>query len=216
MSDKAAGKREKNQAIVDSKIRACARDELASVGPVALSMRAIAREAGMASSAIYRYYPTREALLTALIVESYAELANALEAVTIAPGLYPELLWTLRANALRDWALANPHQFQLIYGTPIPDYQAPPETIPMAERVARCFLDLSPAEPATPVDDELAAQLESLGGAPAAAILGALSQIIGHVSLELAGHFTGTADPADLLWAHVIRTQVRTIGLDAD
>lgn len=234
---KPRGKREKNQAIVDAKIRACARAELATAGPVALSMRAIAREAGMASSAIYRYYPTREALLTALIVESYAELAATLEAVTIAPGLHPERLWTLRANALRDWALANPHQFQLIYGTPIPDYQAPPETIPVAERVARCFLQLAPtgptdpakptsptdpadstapAEPAQPVDEKLARQLEPLGGAPAAAILGALSQIIGFISLELAGHFAGTADPADLLWAHVIRTQVRTIGLAAD
>ena len=152
MSDKAAGKREKNQAIVDSKIRACARDELASVGPVALSMRAIAREAGMASSAIYRYYPTREALLTALIVESYAELAAALEAVTIAPGLYRSC-WTLRANALRDWALAT--RTSSPSTAPDPDYRPPG---PSDGRAGPAASWTSPRG-AGPVDDELAAQL---------------------------------------------------------
>lgn len=239
-NDGAIGKRERNQRDTDAKIRACARAELAKAGPVALSMRAIARDAGMVSSAIYRYYPTREALLTALIIESYGELAQVLEeagpATTAegadgdgaAPAGSPGETWARRADALRRWALANPHQFQLIYGTPIPNYQAPPETIPAAARVAGLFLELAPPVPESsggspaapdaesPVEEALAEQLADLGGAAAAPVLASLSQLIGHISLELAGHFTGTADPADHLWTYVVRTQVRNLGPGAD
>lgn len=207
------GKREANRRKLEKDIRAIGRKQLAEVGPVALSMRAITRELGMVSSAVYRYYPSKEALITALIEESYADLAARLESIH---GSSPAETWLRRANEMRAWALEFPHDFQLIYGTPIPDYSAPPETIPLAERIARCFLDLAPATPASPVEAALAAQLESVGGDRAAPVFAGLSQMIGALTLELGGHFTGTADPADLLWTHLVRTQIRDLGLDAD
>ena len=206
------GKRELNRLKLEKDIRTIGRKHLAEVGPVALSMRAITRELGMASSAVYRYYPSKEALLTALIEESYADLAARLEAVA---GPSPAETWLRRANELREWARESPHDFQLIYGTPIPDYAAPPETIPLAERVARCFLDLAPATPASPVEAALAAQLAPVGGDRAAPVFAALSQMIGALTLELGGHFVGTADPADHLWTHVVHTQIRNLGLDS-
>ncbi|MFC3849384.1 TetR/AcrR family transcriptional regulator [Corynebacterium hansenii] len=207
------GKRELHRRKLEKDIRTIGRKQLAEVGPVALSMRAITRELGMVSSAVYRYYPSKEALITALIEESYGDLAERLEAIG---GEVPAETWRRRADELRAWALASPHDFQLIYGTPIPDYTAPPETIPLAARVAACFLDLAPDAPAMPVDAALAEQLEPIGGDRAAAPLAAMSQLIGALTLELGGHFTGTADPADLLWTHIVRTQIRMLGLDAD
>ena len=61
-----------------------------------------------------------------------------------------------------------------------------------------------------------AAQLAPIGGDRAAPVLAALSQMIGALPLELGGHFTGTTDPADHLWTHVVRTQLHVLGLDAD
>ncbi|MDK8769203.1 TetR/AcrR family transcriptional regulator [Corynebacterium freneyi] len=206
------GKRELHRRKLLKDIRTIGRRQLAEVGPVTLSTRAITRELGMASSAFFRYYPSKEALLTALIEESYGDLAERLEAVD---GPSPAETWLRRANELRRWALESPHDFQLIYGTPIPGYAAPPETIPLAERVARCFLDLAPANPASPVEAVLATQLAPIGGDRAAPVLAALSQMIGALTLELGGHFTGTADPADHLWTHVVHTQIRSLGMDS-
>ena len=55
------------------------RRRLASDGATGLSLRAVARDVGMVSSAVYRYVPNRDALLTALIIESYDALGAAAE-----------------------------------------------------------------------------------------------------------------------------------------
>ena len=51
-------------------IKEVARAHLVEKGSAALSLRAVARELGMVSSAVYRYFPSREELLTALIVDA--------------------------------------------------------------------------------------------------------------------------------------------------
>jgi len=212
------GVRDESRRQVTAAIRAAARRQIAEVGGGALSMRAIAREVGLVSSAVYRYFPTREALLTAMIVESYGNLASALPATEGLAGA--EARRTL-GRGLRAWARSVPHEFQLIYGTPIPGYVAPPETVPAAAAVAEPFLRLAPrSAPDAFGDPVLADQFGALGttfpdadGAGLAAVLAELAALIGFISLELSGHFVGTADPADALYEALLSRQVATLGL---
>ncbi|MDO5535028.1 MAG: TetR/AcrR family transcriptional regulator [Propionibacteriaceae bacterium] len=203
------GVRDENREKVDAAIRAAARAQIREVGGGALSMRAVAREVGMVSSAVYRYYPTREALLTALVVESYGSLAHTLEQASgdSAQG------WRDAAHALRGWALERPHEFQLIYGTPIPGYVAPPETVPLAARIAAVFLGAAAGSTAPAASGTLADQLAPLGGGTSAAPLTAVAELVGLLTLELGGHWVGTADPADHLYAFAVEQQVGRLGL---
>lgn len=213
-----AGARERHRKEVLARILEAAREEVARKGGGGLSMRAVAREVDLVSSALYRYFPTREALLTAMIIESYEHLAAA---VSAAVGDSPAATWRAQATALRRWARTHPHEFQLVYGTPIPGYVAPPETIPAAAAVVAPFLVAAASRPVRPFDSpalvtqmaavrELAPHAHPSG---AAAVLAELAALIGVVSLELAGHFVGSADPTDDLFAALIERQVSTLGL---
>ncbi|MGO0577645.1 TetR/AcrR family transcriptional regulator [Ornithinimicrobium panacihumi] len=211
------GVREQQREHNVARILAAAREQIAQVGGVGLSMRAVAREVGMVSSAVYRYFPTREALITALVLESYEALGAALTDVPAGEGAER---WTALAHALRQWAVAHPHDFQLIYGTPVPGHAAPPETIPAAERVARPFLEAgAPGEIKGFDDPALLGQVGPLASAVgvdrsgSAAVLAELAQLVGLLSLELGGHLVGTADPADHLFAAAVDRQTRTLGL---
>lgn len=117
-----------------------ARRQLATEGAAALSLRAVARELGMASSAIYRYFPSRDELLTVLIVEAYDAFGEAVERAE-ASVPRDDLLgrWRTACRAARRWALAHPHQYALLYGSPVPGYAAPRSTIGPATRVADVF-----------------------------------------------------------------------------
>ncbi len=120
-----------------------ARDQIAEDGASSLSMRAIARDLGMASSAIYRYFESRDELLTKLIVDSYDSLGQAVETAEarIPRGDLPKRFRTI-CHAVRRWALANRHEYFLIYGTPVPGYKAPEDTIAPATRVATLLIGL--------------------------------------------------------------------------
>ena len=126
----ATGIRERNRVELTAAILDSARDQLAGGGASALSLRAIARELGMASSAIYRYFPSRDALLTQLIIDAYNSLADHVsEHETSVPRTRLHRRFRAIGRAVRSWALANEHEYALIYGTPVPGYQAPPDTI---------------------------------------------------------------------------------------
>lgn len=211
------GTRERARAETTARILAAAREEIAAHGGGGLSMRAVAREVGLVSSAVYRYFPTREALLTAMIVESYGHLDAALGA---AAGESRPDRWRALAGAFRAWARGHPHEFQLVYGTPVPGYQAPPETVPAAAAVAAHFLDVGARQGVAgfaggDLVDQLAGPAADAQAHPAgyAAVLAELAALVGFVGLELAGHFVGTADPADALYAALVERQVRTLGL---
>ncbi|QRO87741.1 TetR/AcrR family transcriptional regulator [Kytococcus sedentarius] len=212
--------REESRQETRARILGAARQEIAERGGVGLSMRAVARASDLVSSAVYRYFPSREALLTAMIIESYEHLAGALRE---APDGSPADRWRHLASAFRDWARQHPHEFQLVYGTPIPGYQAPPETVPAATAVASPFLAAARNGAAAAsgfAGAELLDQLEGpaadLDAEPArlGAVLAELAALVGAVSLELAGHLVGTADPADHLFAALVERQVTTLGLD--
>src|SRR4051794_1206375 len=119
-----------------------ARAQLAEVGPAALSVRQIARDVGLVSSAVYRYFPSRDELLTALIVEAYDELGDAVEQADAGVRRRADLARRFRAvaDAIHDWARANPHEYALLYGSPVPGYVAPDATVSPAVRVSGTFL----------------------------------------------------------------------------
>ena len=219
MIDRMVGVREQSRARTTAAILAAARAEIAEHGGGGLSMRAVAREVGMVSSAVYRYFPTREALLTAMILESYQGLASALGEVGARR---PDRRWVALGHALRAWAVERPHEFQLIYGTPVPGYVAPPETVPAAAAVAAPFLEVGAKGAEAPpfARPGLVAQMatvaevaDGLTGDRAAAVIAELAALVGAVTLELGGHLVGSADPADELFSGLLERQVDTLGL---
>ncbi len=110
---------------------------MAEKGAPGLSLREVAREMGVVSSALYRYFPTRDDLLTALIVDAYNDLgAFAERAVSRVPRDEPRRRLHAAAAAIRKWAKANPNEYALLYGSPVPGYEAPPFTVEPAARVA--------------------------------------------------------------------------------
>lgn len=106
-------------------IKALAREQLRLEGVGGLSLRAIARDMGMASSAMYRYFPSRDGLVTALCADAYDSLGEALEnAAAGRRAAQHAARWWDISHALRAWALAHPSEFGLIFGAPVPGHQA--------------------------------------------------------------------------------------------
>jgi AcrR family transcriptional regulator len=118
------------------RILSAAWEQIAQAGAAALSLRAVARQLGITAPAIYNYYPDRDALVTALIVDAFHSFGDALQAAV--DGL-PAVQHARRLYALgmayRQWAITYPERYQLIFGTPIAGYVAPQEiTMPAAAR----------------------------------------------------------------------------------
>lgn len=226
--------RERGRQQLTREIKALALRQLADSGAGELSLRAIARELGMVSSALYRYFRNRDELLTALIVDAYADLSDALAAAdeTLAADRFRER-WVTACTTMRDWARAEPHRFALIYGTPVPGYRAPADTIAPAERVMTAFSGIVAAAAGAGVydvmelpevaDPDLAQQLDRVRGllgeqippAVVARLVAAFAQAVGMVNLELAGHFVGGFEPADALFDHTAGELADRLGLTA-
>jgi AcrR family transcriptional regulator len=120
-----------------------ARRQLATEGAPGLSLRAVARELGVASSALYRYVSSRDELLTLLIIEGYDALGAAAEAAeSTVDSADLAARWLAVCHAVRDWALAHPHEYALLYGSPVPGYVAPEATVGPATRVTVLLVHL--------------------------------------------------------------------------
>lgn len=120
-------------------IKTTASAHLARDGAAALSLRAVARELGLASSALYRYFPSRDALLTALIVDAYDAVGSAAEkadAKAVRAGADSGERWLEVCRAVRGWAKRRPHDYALVYGSPVPSYTAPQDTVAAAARLS--------------------------------------------------------------------------------
>lgn len=104
-------------------------------------MRAIARDLGMVSSAVYRYVASRDDLLTVLLVDAYTRLADEVDhAKASAEPAWREQLRAI-AHAVRRWAVAQPAGWALLYGSPVPGYHAPPDvTVGPGTRVIGALL----------------------------------------------------------------------------
>jgi len=138
---KAPGVRARVRAELTAEIKQQARTQLETQGAAALSLRAIAREMEMASSAIYRYFASRDDLLTALIIDAYDSIGQAAEDshAHCDPYDYRGRLIAI-GRAVREWAVRHQHEYALIYGSPVPGYAAPQDTIDPATRVPELLL----------------------------------------------------------------------------
>ncbi|MFD7833310.1 TetR/AcrR family transcriptional regulator [Kitasatospora sp. NPDC059803] len=206
--------RERYRAQVQEEIKERAWEQIATAGASALSLNAIAKRMGMSGPALYRYFASRDELITELVRDAYRSLADAFQARAAAGADLAGL-----AQALRRWALDDPQRYLLVYGTPVPGYRAPEDTTRisveiMAVLLDACTAELSPAEQApavspSPFDAHLAEHRAWAGEHPAPPAvlhlaLAVWTRLHGVLSLELAGHFTGMGfDPAQLYAAEL-------------
>jgi AcrR family transcriptional regulator len=136
------GKRQDTREKIEAQIIELGRRHLVTDGAAALSLRAVARDLGMVSSAVYRYVASRDDLLTLLLVDAYSELADAVDrAGAAAGGCWSDQLLAM-AHATRAWAIDQPARWALLYGSPVPGYHAPHErTVGPGTRVVGALLD---------------------------------------------------------------------------
>src|ERR1700722_17882255 len=130
--------RERVREEMTAEILAVAGAHVARDGAAAISLRSIARDLGMAPSAIYRYFDGRDALLSALILSAYGALADEAERAAGEAERETDQAgrWLAVPRAMRLWALEHPHEWGLIFGTPVPGYHAPEDTIEPYTRMA--------------------------------------------------------------------------------
>ena len=225
--------RERARAELTREITDEARRQLAGSGADGLSLRAVARELGMVSSALYRYFPSRDELLTALILEAYRALGSAAEAADPGSGAEasPTDRWLAICAAVRQWARAHPHEYALLYGSPIPGYQAPRDTVAEAARVPLLMIGvlreaaaagvLTPPPSRPPAGPVLAAQVRALAAELAPELappvltssLIAWTQLFGMISFELFGQLVGSVDPSDEFFTHACERMAVFVGL---
>lgn len=130
-------RRDRARSATITEIKDHARKQMQTSGAAMLSLRQIAEQMGLTPGALYRYYASRDALITDLIVDAFNSLADHLRQTDAR---FPRSDYRDRMHALlteyRGWALQQPVDYQLIYGDPIPGYHAPGEiTVPAAARV---------------------------------------------------------------------------------
>ncbi|MFF0266199.1 TetR/AcrR family transcriptional regulator [Kribbella sp. NPDC004536] len=220
--------RERARAELTEEIKTAAREQLSTVGAEALSLRAISRELGMVSSALYRYFASRDELLTALIIDAYDALGAAAEGA--ATGGDPVDEWVAIYAAVRDWARANPQEYALIYGSPISGYKAPQTTVQPAIRVPLLLLGLlrrahasghltAPPDAPAPtgvLGDQLGVLVELAPEVPRPVLLRTVivwTQLFGMISFELFGQLVGSMDPADEFFTSASRQMAAFVGL---
>lgn len=215
----AGGVRARVRAELTAAIKDGARRQLATEGASALSLRAIARELDMASSAIYRYFASRDELLTALIIDAYEAVGDAVETADQSIDRNDlEGRFHAMAIALRTWAIQHPHEYALIFGSPVPGYEAPQDTIDPAARVPFALItvvvdaragDSSDEPESADLTQAVAGLSEFTGGLLGPSLLrdtvSAWAQLFGLVSLELFGHFENSVAGDGVLFDHAVR-----------
>jgi AcrR family transcriptional regulator len=227
------GRRERLRRETTAEIKKVALELMASGGPDAITLRAIAREMGMTANAIYGYFATRDDLVTALINEVSTALADALDVAWEATtGKDPATRIRSWAHAFRDWSLANPQGFRLIFGDPVPGYLAP-EGGPAPDAVRRVCIGLTGLAAAAWPDaeplysgsdfawpdfdprllDEVRSAFPELPPAAVALALRIRGHLHGFVSLEVYGHMRAmTLTPAKL-FNEELNQLMRSLGL---
>ena len=194
---------------VTARVLEIGRQHLAEHGAAGLSLRAVTRDLGMVSSAVYRYVANRDELLTLLLVDAYGAQADAVQAAVASAA---DQRWSDRllaaAHAFRAWAVAEPSRYALLYGSPVPGYAAPPEvTIEPGTRVIGILLGLvaegvargdvpdrpAPHDPPEPLAGDLRVVGAEVGLAAHPAVLSRAlllwATVVGGTSLEVFGQY---------------------------
>lgn len=224
------GVRQRVRQELTAEIKDVARRHLAEHGAEGLSLRAVAREMGMVSSALYRYFGSRDELLTALIVDAYDALGATAEVAEAAVRKRSDLMtrWLALAMATRVWAVDHPHEWSLIFGSPVPGYRAPADTVDPAARIPTLMLRLAgeaadcrggepiPGERKVPLP--VRADLDVLRATVGVELpdtdllraIAAWTSLVGSISFELFGHLHNVVTDHEAFFAH----QMRGVGLD--
>jgi AcrR family transcriptional regulator len=226
--------REVSRAQITRDILDVGRRHLAEHGAAALSLRSVARELGMVSSAVYRYVESRDDLLTRLIVDAYDSLGEQVEAVVDATSAeLPSQRWLAAALTVRAWAFAHPHEYALVYGSPVPGYAAPPTTVTSGTRASLALIRIvrdakqskqfrRPRRSAVvELDARLSADFDRLRAnidldiddATLLDVLIAWTQLFGLVSFELFSQTRGLVDQHEELFAAATSRMAMIIGL---
>ncbi|WP_440708034.1 TetR/AcrR family transcriptional regulator [Herbiconiux sp. YIM B11900] len=233
--------RERARDQITAEIVAAARIRLAESGLGDLSLRAVARDVGMVSSAVYRYFASRDELLTALLVLAYDELGSQVEQADAAVTDRADVSarWMVALRAIRAWALAHPGDYALLYGSPVPGYAAPQVTIVPATRVIVVILRIVTeayaagrivTPPGTADAAVAAAEATSVAGAiafvrerglvgeevPTELVIRTLmawTTVFGTVSFELFGHLVGSVTDLDAYFDTVAGRLAADLGL---
>jgi AcrR family transcriptional regulator len=217
--------RERYRAQVRGEVKQAALRQLAESGPGGVSVSAIGKQLGVSGPALYRYFASRDELLTELVIDAYHDLAAALSAAasagasaaaSLAPSPDPRARFEALARAYRSWALAQPHRYRLLFGPPLPGYDAHAQQLVDASQAAMNQLlgvlrelgDHSAAPPPRPLAAQLSAwaQAHVPGIDPATALRAVLvwSRLHGLVSLEIAGNFASMGvDPDQVFEAQL-------------
>ena len=201
--------RERYRAQVRAEVKQAALRQLAESGPAGLSVSAIGKELGVSGPALYRYFASRDDLLTELVIDAYDDLAGA-------PGQDPCARFEALARGYRSWALAQPHRYRLLFGPPLPGYDAHAQRLVAASEASMDLLlgvlrqlgNRTPAPPAEPLAGQLAAwaHTHAFDVDPAAALHAILiwGRLHGLVSLEIAGNFASMGiDPGEVFEAQL-------------
>jgi AcrR family transcriptional regulator len=202
--------RERYRAQVRGEVKQEALRQLAQSGPAGLSVSAIGKQLGISGPALYRYFASRDELLTALVIDAYHDLAAALDAAAGRhAGAGPVARFEALARAYRSWALAQPHRYRLLFGPPLPGYDAHSHRIvAVSQEVMNPLLSVlrelggrTAPVPPQPLASQLAAwiQAHDPGLDPATALRAVLiwSCLHGLVSLEIAGNFASMGTDPD-------------------
>ncbi|MDT7786877.1 MAG: hypothetical protein QOF58_5296 [Pseudonocardiales bacterium] len=206
-TDSAKNPRERYRAQVRDEVKRHAWAQIAEAGVTTLSLNAIAKAMGMSGPALYRYFAGRDELITELIRDAYRSLADTVRAAFEAGTTVVAL-----AAVIREWALSDPQRYLLIYGTPVPGYQAPEEITAISNEILAVLLEVcaSPEEdPQTPFDIFLSMDRGWASALPASSptvhrALSFWTRLQGVLSLELAGHFGPMGFDAGLLLAEEV------------
>ncbi|MFJ6699883.1 TetR/AcrR family transcriptional regulator [Streptomyces sp. NPDC091272] len=220
MAARVSSPRERYREQTRAEIKEVAVRQLAAGGVEGVALLRIAKEIGTSGPALYRYFASRDELLAELVLDAYQGAADAVHAVDTREG--GRAVLHALTGAYRAWAVAQPHLYLLIQGTPVAGFTAPAETVLKARSVLGPFLSVfaegRPPAAVDPLLEQLRTWLDEepevaswvrqwtdrpAGPAAAVALAGAVMiwpQMHGAVSLEIAGQFTGMGhDPATLL-----------------
>lgn len=203
--------RERYRAQVRHEVKQAALRQLEQSGPAGLSVSAIGKELGVSGPALYRYFSSRDNLLTELIIDAYDDLADALHAAITQAPPEPRTRFEALLRAYRSWALGQPHRYRLLFGPPLPGYDAHAQRLVGAAQAAMNLMldalcDLGDRDAQPPPSPPLAAQLGAWvqdrhpGIEPATALRAVhiWSWLHGFVSLEIAGNFASMGiDPGE-------------------
>ncbi|HUE06650.1 MAG TPA: TetR/AcrR family transcriptional regulator [Acidimicrobiales bacterium] len=232
--------RERVREEMTAEILAVAREHLAKEGGAALSLRSVARDLELAPSALYRYFDGRDALLSALIMAAYESLAAETERAADQAheaGNTDVEAWLEVPRAARRWALERPHEWALIFGTPVPGYEAPEDTVePYARAAAALARPVMEAKSAGRLHSDV-----SIGAgartdtdayelrravAPVAEglsldlpvptvvrLVQAWATVIGLISLEIFGHWRNTILDPEAFFEAAVRNLAADLGL---